>query len=122
MTVINFTLVIQIIHFFIAFILIKYFFFKPAIGQLHADDAYQESLIAKVQNGHITIGHKEQALISQWQAMRAYFADHSPGLKPEPLVGDAKPKIVIPVLERAAIDHMAQTLSETVVKKVEHVS
>ena len=94
MSIINATIFIQAIHFFIAFFLIKYFFFKPIVAQINAEDALQESLISTVQEHQIAVAQKERELLEHWQAMRAYFAKHVPVLKYEPFFVPKGPQLV----------------------------
>ena len=82
MSVINFTLIVQVVHFFIAFFLIKYFFFKPALAHINAEETLQESLVSSVQEHQAAVvAHKEKEITDHWQALRAYFAQNVPSLK-----------------------------------------
>lgn len=82
MSIINATLVAQAIHFFIAYLLIKYLFFKPVFVQIEQEDTLQASLIATVQAHQQKVAQKEQDLVTQWHSLRNYFSAHVPVIKP----------------------------------------
>ena len=121
MSVINFTLVVQGVHFFIAFILIKHFFFKAAVNQIVAQDRLQESLIGAVQEHQAAISQKEQELREQWQAMRTYFSHNAPSLKQEPLFFGKRSSIIIPQFDQASLKQSADNVSKKLLRMVDHV-
>lgn len=120
MAFINCTLIVQAINFFIAFFIIKYFFFKPVLAQIHAEDAFQESLINTVQAHRIIVVQKEQELLAQWQSAQRYFEENSPSTRSEPFFS-VKPAIQKPIFEQSIVDSIAKKAATELLKKVDHV-
>lgn len=122
MSVINFTLVIQAINFFIAFFCIKYFFFKTAVVHVQAEEVLQKSLINAVQEHQSVVAQKEQEIRDHWNALQSYFATHAPSLQSPPLYAAGKlPWVVAPQFDKVVIDQQIQALTAELIKKVDHV-
>lgn len=121
MSIINFTLVIQALNFLIAFFIIKYFFFKSAVFQIHAEDTLQESLVSTVQEHQMAVTTKEQELTNHWQAMRSYFVNNAPSLKSSPLFVSKKPSVIVPEFEQSAVKDATRSLAAQLIKRVDHV-
>ena len=102
MSVINATLIVQVVHFFIAFALIKYFFFKPTFAHINAEETLQESLVNSVQEHQKTVAEKEKEISDQLQDVRTYFAQNVPSLKAQPLLVSSRPSVVIPHFNKEA--------------------
>lgn len=120
MSFINITLLIQAFHFFIAFLIIKHFFFKQAFGHIQVEDALQESLITTVQDHQLAVAQKEQELVAHWQAARHYFGQNVPSLKQEQFFAKTPP-VVVPKLDTNAVQDAARSCAQELIKKVDHV-
>lgn len=120
MSIINATIVVQAFHFFIAYLLIRYCFFKPVVIQIQAEDAHQESLIAMVQAHQQLVAQKERELVDQWNGMRRYFAQHTPSLKPELFITQ-RPSMVTPQFDAQEIAHAAEQLEKELLQRIRHV-
>lgn len=121
MSIINATLVAQAIHFLIAYLLIKYLFFKPVFEQIEQEDTLQESLINTIQSQQNIVAQKEQDLITQWHALKNYFATHV-ALVPSVSFGAHKrTQVQLPQLESQDINKAITQLTKEIVKKVKHV-
>jgi hypothetical protein len=121
MSIINATFVIQAGNFVLAFLLIKYFFFKSVYGEIQAEDDFQKSLVTTVQEHQVLVGNKERELVEHWQAVRTYFVQHTPLLKHEPLFGQKKPMIEFPHFDPLAIEGAIKRLEHELGEKVNHV-
>lgn len=122
MSIINFTLIIQAIHFFIAYYIIKYFFFAPVVNQIDAENRLQESLVTAVQEYQMAVSNKEKELEVQWQAMRDYFAGHIPEIKQETAVLSKLPEIVVPSGKQMPDKSLMAMLATQLIKRIKHVS
>lgn len=120
MAFINCTLIVQIINFFIAFFIIKYFFFKPVVEHIQAEDALQESLLNTVQANRVIVAQKEQELLAHWQSAYHYFKKNTPSLVHEPFFS-AKSSIVKPHFEPTMINDMVKQATTQLVKGIDHV-
>ncbi len=120
MAFINCTLIVQAINFFIAFFIIKYFFFKPVLMQIHEEDAFQESLLNTVQEHRALVAQKEQELHAQWQSAQRYFEQHSPPTRQQPFFA-SKTSVIKPEFEHRMVDDIAKRVASELIKKVDHV-
>ena len=68
MALINATLIIQAIHFFIAYLMIKHLLFKPALAEIQKEDAVQESLIATLHDHQLLLAQKSRILLMRKNA------------------------------------------------------
>jgi alpha-ketoglutarate-dependent taurine dioxygenase len=121
MAFINCTLIVQILNFFIAFFIIKYFFFKPVLAHINAEDSFQESLLNTVQMHKTIVAQKEQELVEQWNVGQKYFYQHSPVIRQEPFFA-SKPSIIKPEFDHHMIDSIAKQTAQQLIKKVDHVA
>ena len=120
MAFINCTIIVQAINFFIAFFIIKYFFFKPVLAQINAEDSLQESLLATIQTHRATVAQKEQELAEQWGAAQQYFDKNIPSIRQEPFFASKSP-ILKPEFEQRVINETAAHAMRQLIKKVDHV-
>ncbi len=121
MAFINGTLIVQAVHFSIAFYLIKYLFFKPVLAHINAEDSLQESLIAGVQEHQSQLAAKEMELKEHWASVRRYFAENVPVLRVAPSFAK-RPDMVMPEFQTTAIQSAAHQAADLLVKKVDHVA
>lgn len=122
MQIINATLIVQMVHFGIAYLIIRYLFFKPAVDQLKAEKDLQTSLFLTIQGYQAAITRKEQEIAADWQHARAVFAERTPLLK-KPVFADvhARSQVVLPVLEKETVMQAAQQVTAHLVKELMHV-
>ena len=121
MTVINFTLVIQAINFFIAFLLIKFFFFKTAVDHIQSEETLQKTLNAKVGNYQELVNSQEQKLKNQWHNMVRHFSFNSPSLKPKPFFVQKLSPRSLPEIDPEARTQEITQLTKELINKVNHV-
>lgn len=118
MSIINATLVAQAIHFFIAYALIKYLFFKPIFAQIEQEDALQASLITTVQSHQQTVAQKEQALSEQWHSLRNYFAAHVPVIKSLETFSSKRKQVSPSPLKSHLLQQEINSAAQVILKKV----
>jgi hypothetical protein len=121
MAFINCTLIVQTINFFIAFFIIKYFFFKPVLANINAEDLFQESLLNTVQRHRTIVAKKEQELVDQWRAAQQYFEAHSPSISQKPFFA-SRPPIIKPEFDRNMLEPTAKQAALQLIKRVDHVA
>jgi hypothetical protein len=120
MSIINGTLFAQAFHFFIAFYIIKHFFFKPIWAHIQAEQTTQKSLIDVVQTYQQKIRDKEDEIAHIWQDAHAHFAQTIPSsvpVMPESKSFAAQASIIEP----ADVVREAQELERIIIQKVKHV-
>lgn len=122
MAIINATIFVQAFHFSIAYLIVKYVLFKPALKEINDENALQKSLIKTIQNHQEAITKKEQQLQVHWQKSLSYFSHHMPALKEEYTVLHEKiPHLILPRYNKLDLEESVQTVSKELKKKVSHV-
>ena len=70
MIVPDLTLVLQIIHFGIAYVIMQKFIFAPALKIIQAQDHYQKSLEQQIDQARALQMHTQEEQQSRWQKMK----------------------------------------------------
>ena len=120
MALINATLIVQAIHFFIAYLIVKHLLFKPALAEIQKEDAVQESLIATLQDHQFLLAQKEQELINEKKRAQEEFARAIPSLDSSLLL-KKMPNVVIPQFQKSELEGLADTMSLELITQVDHV-
>lgn len=120
MALINATLIVQAIHFFIAYLLVKHFLFKPAVAEIQKEDAVQESLIATLQDHQFLLAQKEQELVQEKKRAQQDFSGAIPNLESS-VVEKKMPSVVIPQFKISDLQETARQVSQQLITEVDHV-
>lgn len=120
MSIINGTLLAQAFHFFIAFYLIKYFFFKPIWAHIQAEQAAQKSLVDTVQTYQQKIRDKEDEIAAVWEHAHVHFSHTIPS-STLILPVSRSSSINISSLNPADIKRDVQELEQIIIQKVKDV-
>ncbi|MFZ5953953.1 MAG: hypothetical protein ACOYT8_02500 [Candidatus Dependentiae bacterium] len=122
MSLVNLTLGVQAINFFLAYLILKYFLLKPAIMAIQSEDTLQQHLIAKVHQSHKRISDKQREIQEKWQECQKEFADNAPLLEVNQFVTRSTTKALslAPINEQEVM-HKAQEIEHELIKKVAHV-
>ena len=120
---VNFTLFVQMGNFAIAYVLLRYLFFKPALTLL---DAREQRLLTdktKLQEHEFSLVEQRQQVEQAWQQCRAYFEHHTPGIMTDEssLFRDISPTFKPEMVSEAQCAQKQQELEHAIVKKVSHV-
>lgn len=120
MALINATILVQAIHFFIAYLMVKYLLFKPALAEIQKEDAVQESLIATLQDHQVLLAQKEQDLVNEKKRAQGEFARTIPSLDSSLLL-KKMPNIIIPQFQKSELENLADAMSKKLITQVDHV-
>jgi len=119
----NITIFVQILHFFIAFILLRRYFLRPAVHVLEQREAHEEQLIVLARIEETNIQEQQKKMNEAWQEARVQF-----GSRLETLDHDAQKQLkkpeILPV-HSVVIDNqeaLKESVARVIQKKVDHVS
>ena len=119
---VNATLVVQAFNFFVAYLLLRFLLFKPAVRALNQErdeKEHLESLATQREQGLVeTAEGKERA----WQEFQQQFAQAFPPTRGARVVHpDVEPAQEAELPRENELNKLAQDLQEAIVKKVQHV-
>ena len=120
---INSTLIVQMIHFFIAYGLLKKFLFKPVFYEIEQEDQLRFDLMYAVESRTVLIAQRERALREQWQEYRKKFAQKNP-LQTEKLniiVNGVSPDAILVEVDSQKINQLADTVTSSLLKRLKRV-
>lgn len=119
---INFTLVIQAIHFFIAYFLLDKFLIGRVLALVRNHEQAIENAKKRVSEAEQEIKNKELIKENLWHSFKNFFIQQSPSpaqllYKESSIVKTRE----VPSLDATAKQGMIKELKEFIVKKVSHV-
>lgn len=109
---INTTLFVQALNFFITYFVLRYLFFKPAVTMIDSQDTYERTLRSDIVSQHAHIAHIAQHQQEQWNESKKLLAKKIPDVHsfyqvPMEQVEGVEPQLV------------SQKLKDTLVGQVE---
>ncbi len=110
MIAINGTLVLQLIHFFIAYLIIRFLILKPIITVIFKEKRLRDTLITRIQETKERVTQVEQEKLNALMRYKNYFAAHIP------IIGSKKAKMRMPELQPQEINE--QQIKEQAAKIV----
>jgi len=75
---INFTIIIQVINFFIGFLLLKHLLFKPALQYLQSEDKKKNNMTKKISDQQELLSIKIETKNVNWKQCQQYFSKNTP--------------------------------------------
>ena len=120
---VNLTLFVQMGNFAIAYCLLRYLFFKPALVLLDARDQLLLTDKAKLQEHELSLVDQRQQVEQAWQQCRAYFEQHIPVIviDESSLFRDISPAFRPEMVSEVQCAQKQQELGRALIKKVSHV-
>lgn len=121
---INATIIIQVFDFGLAYVLLRYFLFKPAINVIRREESEQEKIKSIIAQQEQSIVLKEKERQKNWYQCRSYFMQHRPSIDVLQLFIF---KRLIPEVEQYHIEDDAVAIllidvQRALEKKINHVS
>ncbi len=117
----NITLFIQIVHFLIAYLLLRYFFLKPAIVALEKRNAHEQELqlLLRIEEEKVEAQQKKQNLL--WKDAKRRFTEYIQVCDQKII----KPVLVVPIEYSHELPNakepFVQEIAREIEKRVEHV-
>jgi len=119
---INGTLLVQIFHFLIAYVLLRYLFFKPVYGIIEKEDNAQKKQQDLLQDQKTRIAQQITLKREAWQECQHYFKHHAPSLVNQEPIDHKVPGIIVSAVPQEQVQKIRKELKELIISKVEHVS
>lgn len=116
---INSTLLIQVVHFFIVYVLVRFFLLKPVVSLVQEEDRAHGAVLKDIAARTQGIQSQRTILNAHWQEIQRSFKEQIPVVDQRPLLRMPIVKSVLP--ERKEIDVFVRTGSVLLVDKVRHV-
>ncbi len=120
----NGTLVAQAINFFIAYVLLRWLYFKPAIAQIKQEEESTTDVKNIISERDLAIKRKQQQQKEYWLACQQYCKEQMPSIrKPDFLafVADA-PVIEQLVCDETELKQLSNVVTDVLVQRIDHVS
>lgn len=126
MTVINATLIVQAIHFFIAYIILRTLFFGPAIRELEAEKGEQLHLEDTILEVKASLERKQAIRDAQWREVQQFYTQNCPQIGDTDLYffRDISPELEAPRIPENVRDELVTQTSSALadkIKKIYHV-
>jgi hypothetical protein len=118
----NATLVVQMIHFGIAYCIIRQFFLKPAVAARVLDETQENAVIELQMQKQQQIEQAHYMQKQAWDACQSYYVTHKPALIPRTmfrnLTHDAEPVTVIPEEYNRAVALVVSRIKEAMKERL----
>jgi len=119
---INATVIIQAINFFIVYVMLRFFLFKPAVSILDRECLEEETLLGMVNQQKKSIEIQEKERQRYWYVCREYFKTHHPSRTMYDMVDFHDPirfdnSTIVPMAHDAVIElaaHIYKNLEEKI--------
>jgi len=120
---INLTLFVQMGNFAIAYCLLRYLFFEPALSLLNLQEQQLLQAKNKLQEHELSLVDQRQQVEQAWQQCRAYFKQHTPVIITDKssLFRDMSPMFRPKRVSEAKCVQKQQELEKVLLRKVLHV-
>lgn len=119
----NGTLIAQAINFCIAYCMLRWLYFKPAITQIQQEEAITTQVKNAIAERSLTIEHKQQQQKKYWLECQHYCQERMPSVQ-KPAV---TMKSTVPAIEQLSYDvtqlkQLSDTVVDVLVQRIDHVS
>jgi hypothetical protein len=117
---INLTVVVQMVHFFIAYYLLNYFFLKPGYKIVAAEAYRSKQLKSRIIARQELIAHKQSYKVSRWKLFADFFAKQKPQMGPEYAPSSTSlPRMSTPEIPQKELMAVAKTIADALASKVQ---
>ncbi len=120
---INITLLIQIIHFYIAYLIITAFLLKPAYEFILKEDEQKETLLSSIGRQKEHINQIQWDMYEYWTASQNFFKQQAPEARQSQLYifRNIAPDREMPIVENNQIAQKVIELSHAITSEIDHV-
>lgn len=120
---INATIIVQAIHFSLAYLILKKLFFTPAVRIVLHERAVEQQILDRTAASRVQILNLQKQTASEWAAhQHAFVALIPPVTKQRIYTGvPSKPAIQMPEIDPAQERRLEHELAHTIIGMVNHV-
>ncbi len=117
---VNATLFVQVVHFFIAYLLFRFILLKPAYQAIVQEDQYKAEFEALVVADKQSVEEKKQEQQKQWLVCQKHCKKHIPQLPDEAsLFRGIVPRVSVSSISTQELRDMRKRVSQTIISLVE---
>ncbi len=116
---INLTLLVQIVHFIIAYIILTRFLLRPGYKAVKSDANRERQLKSRIVSRQELIAHKQMYKRSRWELFQDYFSKQKPQMRKQ--VWASHPKKMdeeFPELSAQELDTVSDQIATSIKEKV----
>lgn len=119
----NGTLIAQAINFCIAYFILRWLYFKPAIAQIQQEEAITTQIKNTIVERSSTIKHKQQQQKKYWLECQHYCQERMPSeQKPTVTMKSTAPALEQLSYEVTQLKQLSDTVTDVLVQRIDHVS
>lgn len=120
----NGTLIAQAINFGIAYCLLRWLYFKPAIAQIQQENADVAHINNSMVERCVIIAQKQQQQQMHWQKCQEYCKEHAPSMQKPDLFAPKDGYVVEQpmIYDDATLEKLTNDVTNMLVQRIEHVS
>ena len=120
----NGTLVIQVINFCIAYFLLRWLYFKPAIALIQKEEEFNVLLKNTITEHSLVIKQNDQRRQEYWSKCRLFFKERKPLIKESNafVTKEVTPSVQEPVYSEGALRKLSDNVIHMLTKRINHVS
>jgi len=118
----NLTILIQAFNFFIVYLLLKYFLFKPVLEHLQNEEKEQKYIEKSISNQQNLLDEKIEQKNQTWKKYQNYFKKNSPQIKAELFtIDDMEKEPEILELSEKEVNEFSKKMKKALIERVENV-
>jgi hypothetical protein len=119
---VNFTIIIQMINFFICFLMLKYLLFKPAVRYLQIEEKKEKEISEKILSQENIIKNKIEEKSLTWARCEQYFEKNCPKVIIEklPTLKETKKEPSSVEISDKEVETLAKHAQKALIERIDH--
>lgn len=120
---VNGTLIVQALNFFLAYIILRFLYFKPAAAALTKEQAVKDDLQVSIATLQATVAAKQYEQKKVARSYQVYYEQHAPEVAQSAVsfVKDVGAGLQVPTLDQKELGIITNEVVEQLLNKVDHV-
>ena len=120
---INLTIVVQAVNFFVAYLMIKKLLLQPAVARIYEEDRAYHQAVEKIARQKEKIALQEKRIEERLHAFKKTFLEHEPEvMRAEEVAITIVPGMPeLPAIDEKMVKQIAQEIVDQLTEKVAHV-
>lgn len=117
---INATLIVQIIHFFIAYLILRFLFFAPAYKEFESEKHTENRFKDTIEEVNAVIAQKEQERARTWQELQFFYQANRPEVSDSDLYffRNVTPQLQTPQIQEQEVSRLVEQSSNDLKNKI----
>jgi hypothetical protein len=119
---INMTIVLQAIHFFIAYILLKRLLLRPVFGIIEQETMQMDALVDTIESRTVIVQEKKRDCKERWAQYQQEMRSHVPAIEhQESVIQHISPLYTVPHYSPTHSKTVTHDVTRALTEKVKHV-